>query len=172
MWSVEQIEKLIVDVPNFPQPGVVFKDISNIFTNHEAFVSVARHFAKRIPSDATKILAIESRGFILASAVAQHLNIGMVLVRKPGKLPRETVSQSYDLEYGQDTLEIHKDALEQGEKVVILDDILATGGTAAAAQKLAEKVGAEVVGFDFLLELEFLKGRSQLKGNVSSLIQV
>lgn len=172
MLSVEQINELIVDVPDFPKPGIVFKDVSDIFMNHEAFVSVARHFAKRIPEGTDKILAVESRGFILGSAVAQHLNIGMVLVRKPGKLPRKTISQTYSLEYGEDTLEIHEDSLNKGDKVVILDDILATGGTAAATYQLASRLGAEVVGFDFLLEIEFLKGREKLAGTVNSLIKV
>lgn len=172
MWTVEQVKQLVVDVPDFPKPGIVFKDITDIFLSHEAFVSVARHFARKINPSVQKILAIESRGFILASAVAQHLNVGVVLVRKPGKLPRKTVSQSYELEYGEDTLEIHEDAVTAGDRVVIMDDILATGGTAEATFKLASKMNAEILGFEFLMEIEALQGRNRLKLPVHSLFKV
>ncbi len=172
MWPVERIEALIKDVPDFPKKGVTYKDISEIFMSHEAFVSVARHFAKKINPEVQKLIAIESRGFILASAVAQHLNVGMVLVRKPGKLPRPTVSQSYELEYGEDTLHVHKDAIDPGDKVIIMDDILATGGTANAAFELCNKLKAEVLGFEFLMELKDLNGRERLKAPIHSLLKV
>ncbi|MEZ4872524.1 MAG: adenine phosphoribosyltransferase [Bdellovibrionales bacterium] len=172
MWTIEKINELVLDVPDFPIPGIVFKDITPILENHEAFVSVARQFVRQLPQDISKIVAMESRGFIFGAAVCQHLDVGLVLVRKPGKLPRETKSYTYDLEYGTDTLEIHSDALKPGERVVIMDDVLATGGTAMATQKLVEEMGAQVVGFEFLMEIEALKGRNRLSGApVNSLIK-
>tara|TARA_B100000749_G_scaffold280899_1_gene280947 strand:- start:23521 stop:24042 length:522 start_codon:yes stop_codon:yes gene_type:complete len=173
MWTVEKINELIKDVPDFPKPGIVFKDITPVLENHEAFVSVARQFVNSLPEGVEKIVAMESRGFIFGAAVCQHIDAGLVLVRKPGKLPREVINHSYQLEYGTDTLEIHKDAIKPGEKVVILDDVLATGGTAAATKKLVEDLGGEIIGYEFLMEIEFLKGREKLPGvPVKALIQI
>ncbi len=173
MWTVEQINQLIKDVPDFPKPGILFKDITPVLENHEAFVSVARQFVRGLPEGVEKIVAMESRGFIFGAAVCQHIDAGLVLVRKPGKLPRKTHSITYDLEYGSDTLEVHSDALKRGEKVVILDDVLATGGTALATQNLVQEMGAEILGFEFLMEIEALKGREKLTAApVKSLIQV
>ena len=172
MWPVEKLEELILDIPDFPKPGIVFKDITPLFESHEAFISLARHFARSISPNVKKIVAIESRGFILASAVAQHLNVGMVLVRKPGKLPRKTISHKYSLEYGEDTLEVHEDSLSPGDQVVIMDDILATGGTAAAAYELCQKLKVEVMGFEFLMEISALSGRDKLKAPINALITV
>lgn len=162
MIDLKQIEEFIVDVPDFPKAGIVFKDITPIFEDHICFVSLIRHFARAIPEGATKLIGIESRGFLLGAAIAQHLNVGLVLARKSGKLPRATESQSYSLEYGEDELHIHKDSIQNGDKVVIIDDILATGGTAQAVEKLCLKMGADVLGSYFLLEIEALKGREKL----------
>lgn len=161
-WSVKEIESLIRDVNDFPKPGVKFKDITPILENHEAFQSLAKHFVESIPEGTTHLVAIESRGFILGAAIAQHMNLGVVLARKPGKLPRKTVSFTYDLEYGTDTLHIHEDALDSTSKVTIIDDVLATGGTAHATESLVLKCGAEVLGHRFLMELKFLEGGAKL----------
>jgi len=172
MLSLTEIQRLIIDVPDFPKPGVVFKDITPILENAEAFKSLSLHFAERVSPQANKIVAIESRGFILGAAISQHLNVGLVIARKPGKLPRQTIRETYQLEYGEDSLEIHKDALRPGDKIVIVDDVLATGGTARAAEALCEKSGAVVLGSVFLMELGFLKGRDKLKNQMQSLILV
>lgn len=162
MIDLMQIEERIVDVPDFPKKGIIFKDITPIFEDHICFVSLIRHFARAIPEDTKKLIGIESRGFLLGAAIAQHLNVGLVLARKPGKLPRETDSQTYSLEYGEDELHIHKSSISKGDKVVIIDDILATGGTAQAAEKLCINMGAEVLGSYFLMEILALKGREKL----------
>jgi adenine phosphoribosyltransferase len=173
VWTIEQIAKLVKDVPDFPKKGILFKDITPVLESHEAFLSLARHFARRIDPSARKILAIESRGFILGAAVAQHLNVGLVLVRKKGKLPRATLSQGYDLEYGTDHLEIHRDALTSGESVAIIDDVLATGGTAQAVAQLASRMDARVTGAHFMMEIAALKGRDKLPGvRVDSLLTI
>ncbi len=163
MSSVQFIKSLIQDVPDFPKPGILFKDITPIFESPQAFQKLAKLFAESLPPGTTKVLGVESRGFILASALAQHKDVGMVLVRKAGKLPRKTYSENYALEYGQDCLQIHEDALTSEDKVVIVDDVLATGGTAAAVERLAEKTGATVLGSRFMMEIPSLKGRSQLR---------
>lgn len=168
MMTLEDIESLIVDVEDFPKPGIVFKDITPILESSEAFKSLAAIFAENTPKQVTKLVAIESRGFILASAMAQHMNAGVVLMRKPGKLPRKTLSQSYQLEYGEDQLEIHDHSIDQGEVVAIIDDVLATGGTAEAAEKLVNRAGGKVLQFQFLMELGFLQGRSKLSAPVQS----
>ncbi|MCB0365638.1 MAG: adenine phosphoribosyltransferase [Bdellovibrionaceae bacterium] len=161
-WSIKEIENLIEDVADFPKPGVLFKDITPILENNQAFVSLARHFAESLPAETTHLVAIESRGFILGAAVAQHRPIGVVLARKPGKLPRKTVSHTYDLEYGTDTLQIHEHALDENSKVIIIDDVLATGGTAHATETLVTKCGAQVLGHRFLMEIKFLEGGKKL----------
>ncbi len=170
--TLEYIHQLIRDVPDFPKPGIVFKDITPILEHGEAFGALTRHLAERVPTNVNKIVAIESRGFILGSAVAQHLRCGLVIVRKPGKLPRATLRESYDLEYGSDALEVHEDALRLGDRVVVMDDVLATGGTAAAAERLCERIGAQVLTSVFLMEIEALCGREKLKNPFVSLIRV
>jgi adenine phosphoribosyltransferase len=169
MMSLKQVVDLMRDVPDFPKPGIVFKDITPILESSRAFQSLILHFRESIPFTFDKLLAIESRGFILGAALAQVMDVGLVLVRKAGKLPGETVSFRYDLEYGSDTLEIHKDSVMKGERVLIIDDVLATGGTAHAVERLCESLGAEVMGHRFFLELSFLHGRERLKKEHKSL---
>lgn len=153
------------DVPDFPSPGILFKDITPLLASPEAFgaaiTEMARPFRGR---GAAKVLGIEARGFMFGAALACNLNIGFVPLRKPGKLPRECERVSYGLEYGSDSLEIHKDAFSRGEKVLIADDVLATGGTAAAAAELVDRLGGEVVGMTFFIELARLGGRAKLPG--------
>lgn len=167
------LKKYIADVPNFPKEGILFKDITPLLGDGEAFAfscDELKTFASSLGADV--IAGPESRGFIFGCPVATKLNIGFVPIRKPNKLPRETVSESYDLEYGSNTICIHKDAIKPGQKVVIIDDLLATGGTMKAAVKLIEKLGGVVVGIGFLIELEDLKGRELLKDyTVKSLIK-
>jgi adenine phosphoribosyltransferase len=161
------IASFIRDVPDFPKPGIIFKDITPLLGNPEAFAFVIEALAERYQgAGIQKIVGIESRGFIFGSALALRLGCGFVPVRKPGKLPAATVSQSFDLEYGQDTIEIHQDALVPGEKVLVLDDVMATGGTLEAAIKLVETVGGQVLEAATILELTFLNGRSRLDGHV------
>jgi adenine phosphoribosyltransferase len=170
--SVDQIHELIRNVPDFPKPGILFKDITPVLSHPQAFQALTEHLAELVPAHSTKIASIESRGFILGAAVAMHLRLGMVLIRKPGKLPFSTFSHSYDLEYGKDTLQIHVDALSPKDHVCILDDVLATGGTANAAEILCLETGASVSGFAFLMELGFLNGRQKLKAAAHSLIML
>ncbi len=151
----------ILDVPDFPTPGVVFKDISPLLADPAGFVAVVDALVEQSgPVD--KVVGIEARGFILAAPVAYHLGAGFVPVRKPGKLPGPTHETSYDLEYGSNVLQVHRDAFSPGERVLVVDDVLATGGTAAAAGRLVEEAGAELVGFSVLLELAALGGRDLL----------
>lgn len=170
--TIEKVKALIRDVPDFPKPGIMFKDISPVLEDGEAFRTMAKLLADKIDPRTTKLVAIESRGFILGAAVAQHLKAGMVIVRKPGKLPRETVKKTYALEYGEDAVEMHKDALNGDDLVTIIDDVLATGGTAHAVEQLCRKSGARISGHVFLMELEFLKGREKLQAPVTSLIKI
>jgi adenine phosphoribosyltransferase len=167
--QLDQIEKMILEVPNFPKAGIQFKDITPILADGRAFQALIDHMAERIDHRTQKIVAIESRGFILGSALALKLGCGLVVVRKPGKLPRATLRETYELEYGSDALEIHHDAIRKGESITIVDDVLATGGTASAAERLCEKIGAHVLGSVFLIELQFLKGRSKLKSPAAAL---
>jgi len=161
--AIEAVEKAIRDIPDFPKPGIIFKDITPVLGSPALFAEVVDALcAPYADSPPDRVVAIESRGFIFGAAMAYKLGCGLVPVRKAGKLPYETNSASYELEYGEATLEIHIDALEKGERVVVVDDLLATGGTAAAAAGLAKGLGAEVVGVDFVLELTFLKGRERL----------
>jgi len=168
--TMEQVQKLIRDVPDFPKPGILFKDITPVLADPKAFKSMVSHLAELVPPGTTRLASIESRGFILGAAVAMKLDMGMVLIRKPGKLPYATLSHSYELEYGKDTLQIHVDALTSKDKVCIVDDVLATGGTAAATETLCLETGAVVSGFAFLMELGFLNGRKKLKASARSLI--
>jgi adenine phosphoribosyltransferase len=153
----------IRDVPDYPKPGIVFKDITPLLGHGPAFRAVIDDFAKVLaPWQPTQIVGVESRGFIFGAAIAHAMGLGLTIVRKPGKLPRETRRVSYALEYGTDTLEIHADALAATDRAVIIDDVLATGGTAAAVGQLVEQSGATLAGFGFLLELGFLGGRAKL----------
>ncbi len=163
----------IRDVPDFPKPGIVFKDITPLIADGDAFSAAVSELACHIDSDVDAIVGIESRGFIFGAALAQQLGLGLITVRKPGKLPARVHSVEYELEYGMDRLEVHRDALSAGHKVVVVDDLLATGGTAAATIKLIELLGAEVAACLFVIELSFLHGRDALGDvKVSSLMHV
>lgn len=170
---MEALKEFIRDVPDFPKKGIIFKDITTLLKRgdkfKEAIDKFAAHYAgKRID----KIISVESRGFIFGAALAYKLGAGLVPVRKKGKLPHKTHQVSYELEYGTDTLEIHQDAIEPKENVLIVDDLLATGGTTKAVVELIEKLKGNIVGLAFLIELEFLKGRDKLKGHdIYSLIK-
>lgn len=154
----------IRDVPDFPHPGVMFKDLTPLFAAPEAFTRVTADIADRYRGQVDLVAGIEARGFIVAVPVAMALGVGFVPVRKAGKLPGRTRSRSYDLEYGQATIEVAADAFEAGQRILLIDDVLATGGTAAAAAGLVEETGAAVVGLEVLLELTFLNGRRHLAG--------
>jgi adenine phosphoribosyltransferase len=159
------LQNYIRSVPDFPKKGINFKDITTILKDPVSLKATLRllfEFTKN--KSITKVIGIESRGFIFGAMLAEKLDVGFIPVRKPGKLPAETVSETYALEYGQDTIEIHKDAIMPGDKVLIHDDLLATGGTAKAAANLVRKLKGEVVQLSFIIELSFLKGREQLKG--------
>ncbi len=159
------LRAFIRDVPDFPTPGILFRDITPLLASPEAFAHAVRAmgdpFREALPE---KVIGIEARGFMFGAALACELGVGFVPARKPGKLPRESVRVSYGLEYGRDSLELHSDALRSGERVIIADDVLATGGTAAAAAELVERVGAQVVGLTFLIELTALEGKKRLPG--------
>jgi len=167
------LKSRIRNVPDFPKKGIQFKDITTLLSDPSSFQQAIdliahRHFAKGIDA----VVGVEARGFIMGAALAYKLGTGVLLVRKPGKLPRKTVSASYDLEYGKDHLEMHADAIRPGMKVLVADDVLATGGTMSAVLGMLKKLGADVVECCFLAELTALKGRDQLKGQkVFSLIQ-
>jgi len=170
---VEQLKDIIRDVPDFPKEGIVFKDITTLLADAKSFQRVIDIMAHRyIDREIDLVLGVEARGFIMGSALAYKLGKGIVLVRKPGKLPYKTFSTEYELEYGTDELHIHQDAIKKGQKVLIADDLLATGGTVAAVIDLIEKMGGEVVECAFLAELEFLKGKEKLRPHdVYSLLQ-
>ncbi|ROO84377.1 adenine phosphoribosyltransferase [Actinocorallia herbida] len=157
----QSILGLIRDVPDYPKPGVLFKDITPLLDDSAAFQAVVTAMAEAA-GDVTKVVGLEARGFLLAAPVALALGVGVVPVRKSGKLPSETYAETYDLEYGTATIEIHRDALRPGDRVLIVDDVLATGGTAAAAASLVRKSGAEAAGLSVLMELTFLDGRDRL----------
>ncbi len=162
---MEQLKQLIREVPDFPKPGILFYDITTLLKDRSGLPSVigalkARYGAAGIDL----VVGIEARGFIFAGALAHALGVGFVPVRKPKKLPAETVSVEYTLEYGTDKLEVHKDAITPGQNVLILDDVLATGGTAAGVAKLVETLGGKVAGLGFIVELDFLHGREKLAG--------
>ena len=167
------LEKIIRDVPDFPHKGILFKDITTLLKDKDALKQTIEMMAEKYRGKKVdKIVGIESRGFIFGSAVAYILGCGFVPARKPGKLPAKTISESYTLEYGSNTLELHEDAIQPGENVVIIDDLLATGGTAAAVAKMVETLKGNLLGIEFLIELEFLNGKEKLKNyNVSSIIK-
>lgn len=169
----EALRALVRDVPDFPRPGVVFKDLTPMFADAVAFRAAVDLLADRFADRGVDaVLGIEARGFILAAPVAYRLGAGLVPVRKPGKLPWHTEAQTYELEYGTDLLEIHRDALRPGQQVLVVDDLVATGGTAAAAANLVEHLGATVVGFAFVVELESLGARAKLEGyEVTSIVR-
>jgi adenine phosphoribosyltransferase len=171
--EIASLRDAIRDIPDFPKPGIVFKDITPLLCNGALFARTIDIFAERYRNQKIDtVLGIESRGFIVGAALAYRLGAGFCVVRKPGKLPYQTHSASYDLEYGTDTLEIHIDALPEKARVVIADDLIATGGTAAATAQLVSKLGAEVVECAFVIELAFLNGREKLKPHrVFSILQ-
>ena len=169
--NLENFKNTITDVPDFPKPGILFKDLTSSFSDPKAFQFLINELCSQVPKEATHIVGIESRGFILSSAIALKLSLPLVLVRKPGKLPRPIYSHKYDLEYGQDELQIHKDDLSATSKAIIVDDVLATGGTAGAAEKLCLMTGADVLRHLFVIEVSFLKGSDKLEAPAFSLIQ-
>jgi len=170
---MDDLKALIREIPDFPKPGILFYDITTLMENPLGLRKTVDRFGwlfsgRRID----KVVGIESRGFMFAPILAYHLNVGFVPVRKKGKLPGKTVSMAYDLEYGQDELEMHEDAVQRDDRVLIVDDLLATGGTAHATGKLVESVGAGIAGFGFIIELTGLQGRDRLEGfDVEALIQ-
>jgi len=159
-----QLRSLVRDIPDFPKPGIVFKDVTPMLADGDAFSECISELACFVPEGADVIVGIESRGFLFGAALAQLTGLGFVPVRKPGKLPADIHGIEYELEYGMDRLEIHRDALADGQKVVIVDDLLATGGTAEATVKLVRELGAEVAACLFAIELTFLAGRERLQG--------
>ncbi len=165
--KTEWLKAKIRDIPDFPKPGIVFKDLTTLLKDGEAFSYVidvlTEHFKQH---NAAYIAGIEARGFILGPVIAHKLGIGFIPIRKSGKLPYRVVKETYDLEYGTDCVEIHEDAVEEGARVILIDDLLATGGTALAAHKLLTKVGANVVSVGFVVELGFLNGRNRMPSNV------
>lgn len=162
---MDELKKLIREVPDFPKPGILFYDITTVLKDKDGFRRIIEALTEQIrPYRADAVLGIEARGFIFAPALAYNLGAGFVPVRKPKKLPAATERISYELEYGVDTLEIHKDAIKPGARIVIADDLLATGGTSLATVRLAEKLGGNVVAVSFVIELEALQGRDRLSG--------
>ncbi len=171
MSQAVNLRAYIRDVPDFPKPGIVFKDITPLLADGDAFSAAISELSCFVPQGVDAVVGIESRGFIFGAALAQQMGLGMVPVRKPGKLPADVHGVDYELEYGMDRLEIHRDALSEGHRVVIVDDLLATGGTAKATVDLVEALGARVAACLFVIELGFLHGRDRLGDlTVSSLI--
>jgi len=163
--SITRLRELIRDIPDFPKPGVVFKDITPLLGHPGGLSLAVEYLAQPFRHQHIDLVCgAESRGFIFGTAVAQNLSAGFVPIRKPGRLPHDTHAESYDLEYGSETVEIHQDAIAPGDRVLMVDDVLATGGTMAACCRLVEKLGGEIVGVAVLIELTFLNGRSQLEG--------
>ena len=163
--NCDHLKPLIREVPDFPKKGILFYDITTLLKDKVGFATLIDALSEHyLNSHVDTVLAIEARGFIFGPALAYRLNAGFVPIRKPGKLPAETVKWSYELEYGIDTLEIHKDAIKPGQRVIIVDDLLATGGTANACVKLAKSLGADIAGLGFVVELDFLNGRKKFEG--------
>src|SRR5690242_17553139 len=162
--NCEHLKQLVREVPDFPKPGILFYDITTLLKDKLGFARLIDALTEQyLNCDVDLVLGIEARGFIFGPALAYRLNAGFVPVRKPKKLPAEVLQWKYDLEYGQDTLEIHKDAIQAGQRVLICDDLLATGGTAKAAGSMVEKLGGTICGMGFVVELDALKGREKLK---------
>jgi len=170
---MDELKSIIRDIPDFPKKGIVFKDITTLLSDGRSFHRMIDLIAHRyVGKNIQKVIGVEARGFVLGSALAYKLGAGVVMVRKPGKLPYKTRSVTYDLEYGTDTLEIHEDAFEAGERVVIADDLLATGGTVEAVVNLLDGFNVELIECAFMAELEFLSGRKKLpEGKVFSLLK-
>lgn len=169
---MKEIKSLIRTIPDFPKKGILFRDITPLLQNREGFQRVMKLLRKECSGDIEAIVGIESRGFIFGATLAANLKVGFVPIRKKGKLPYRTAKITYQLEYGTETIEIHKDSIRPGEKVVLVDDLLATGGTAAASAKLIENLGGKIIKILFLIELTDLKGREKLKKyNLFSLIK-
>jgi len=170
---MDDLKNIIRDIPDFPKKGIIFKDITTLLQDAKSYqrmIDLLSH--QYIGEHIDKVVGVEARGFIIGSAMAYKLGAGIVLVRKPGKLPSDTFSKTYDLEYGTDTLEIHQDAIKAGERILIADDLLATGGTMAAVVDLVRSQGGEIVGCCFMAELEFLEGRKKLpEENIFSLLK-
>jgi adenine phosphoribosyltransferase len=158
----EEIKKLIRNVPDFPKPGIMFRDFTPLIADARGFAAVVDQLAQPYLGKVDAVVGIESRGFIVGAPVAYRLGVGLAIARKPGKLPYECVDQSYDLEYGSASLQMHQDALTGKGRVLLVDDLLATGGTAAAAIQLIQKIGGNVIGCAFVVELDALKGRERL----------
>ena len=167
------LKSKIRDIPDFPKPGIIFKDITTLLQDFDAFkLSVDMLVKQHQNNKIDKVAGIEARGFIFGAAVAYAMNAGFIIIRKPGKLPYQTVKQTYELEYGSDEIEIHEDSIKPGERILLVDDLLATGGTMAAAADLINKIGGDIVGISFVVELTFLHGREKLKGhNIHSIIE-
>jgi len=160
--TVEEIKKLIRNVPDFPKPGIMFRDFTPLIADARGFAAVVDQLAQPYLGKVDLVLGVESRGFIVGAPVAYRLGVGLTIARKPGKLPFHTIEQSYDLEYGSASLQMHQDACAGGARVLLVDDLLATGGTAAAAVQLVQKIGGNVIGCAFVVELDALKGRERL----------
>ncbi len=170
---MEELKKKIREVPDFPSPGILFYDLTTLLKDSESLRTVIDLMTQEYRDrEIDQVVAIESRGFIFGPALAYNLQAGFVPVRKKGRLPAQTISASYDLEYGQDVLEMHTDAIQKGGRVLIVDDLIATGGTAAATTQLVHQLGGEIIGLAFIVELEFLKGRGKLDGfEISSILK-
>ena len=169
--SIEKLRAAVRDVPDFPKPGIIFKDITPILGNGKLFRAAIEAFLENCRGkEIDKIVGIDARGFLFGSAVAYDLGVGFVPLRKKGRLPYRTESAKYSLEYGEAEMELHVDAIERGEKIVLIDDLLATGGTSASAATLIRKVGGVLFEAQFLIELEFLKGRQKLDGDAGRFV--
>ncbi len=170
---MEELKSIIRDVPDFPKKGIIFKDITTLLADAKSYQRMVDLLSHRyVGEKVDKVVGVEARGFIIGAALAYKLGAGIVLVRKPGKLPAKTFKKSYDLEYGTDTLEVHTDSIKKGERVLIADDLLATGGTMAAVVDMVNTLGGELVECCFMAELEFLEGRKKLPaGKVYSLLK-
>jgi adenine phosphoribosyltransferase len=163
--SCEPLKRLIREIPDFPKPGILFYDITTLLKDKRGFATLIDALSEHyIEKEIDLVLGMEARGFIFGPALAYRLNAGFVPVRKSGKLPAETAKVKYDLEYGSNSLEVHKDAIQPGQRILIVDDLLATGGTAAATVSLAKSLGGHVAGLAFVVELDFLNGREKLRG--------
>jgi adenine phosphoribosyltransferase len=171
--KLDALKNIIRDVPDFPKKGIIFKDITTLLSDAKSFQRMIDLLSHRyVGEKIDKVVGVEARGFIIGAALAYKLGAGVVLVRKPGKLPGETFKKSYELEYGTDTLEIHTDAIKKGENILIADDLLATGGTMAAVVDMVESMGGKIVDCCFMVELESLQGRKKLpEGKVFSLLE-